>query len=65
MKSEGEWRLEAPMDLGVSRREMMIYLTVGALSDGTTNLVEAHVVKLEIRRKIREKLEIVKEKAEL
>lgn len=65
MKNEEEGRLEAPMNLGVSRRDMMIYLTAGALSGGTTDPVEARVVKPEIRRKIREKLEMLREKAGL
>lgn len=64
MKSEKEEGLEAPMNLGVSRRDMMIYLTAGALN-GATDPVEARVVKPEIRRQIREKLEMLREKAGL
>jgi hypothetical protein len=60
VKSE-EWRLEAPMDLGVSGKEMMIYLTAGALSGGTTDPIEVCVVKPEIKRKIKGKLEMLKE----
>lgn len=42
----------------------MIYLTAGALS-GSTDPVEARVVKPEIRKKIREKLDMLREKAGL
>jgi hypothetical protein len=65
VKSEEERRLEAPMNLGVSRRDMMIYLTAGALMSGATDPAEARVVKPEIRRKIREKLDMLREKAGL
>ncbi|KAE8022836.1 hypothetical protein FH972_008605 [Carpinus fangiana] len=53
------------MDLGVSRRKMMIYLTAGALSGGRTDSIEARVVKPEIRRKIRKKLKMLRKKAGL
>ncbi|XP_041010981.1 uncharacterized protein LOC121254862 [Juglans microcarpa x Juglans regia] len=64
VKSEGEWKPEAPLNLGVSRREMMIYLAGGTLI-GQTEPVEARTTKPEIRRKIREKLEMLREKAGL
>lgn len=64
MKSEERKKPEAPLDLGVSRRDMMIYLIAGTLS-GPTEPVDARVVKPEIRRKIREKLEKLREKAGL
>ncbi|KAG6715248.1 hypothetical protein I3842_05G241600 [Carya illinoinensis] len=64
VKSEGEWKPKAPLNLGVSRREMMIYLAAGTLI-GRTEPVEARITKPEIRRKIREKLEMLREKAGL
>lgn len=64
MKSEKGWKTEVPINLSVSRRDMMIYLTAGILS-GPTEPVEARVVKPEIRRKIREKLDMLREKAGL
>ncbi|KAK4608673.1 hypothetical protein RGQ29_002185 [Quercus rubra] len=64
LKSEKGWKTEVPINLSVSRRDMMIYLTAGILS-GPTEPVEARVVKPEIRRKIREKLDMLREKAGL
>ena len=63
MKSEKGWKTEVPINLSVSRRDMMIYLTAGILS-GPTEPVEARVVKPEIGRKIREKAGLSKPKNE-
>ena len=64
MKSENGWKPEAPINLGVSRRDMMMILTAGILSV-PADPVEARVVKPEIRRKIREKLDKLREEAGL
>ncbi|KAF3954532.1 hypothetical protein CMV_020130 [Castanea mollissima] len=64
LQSEKGLKTEVPINLSVSRRDMMIYLTAGMLS-GPTEPVEARVVKPETRRKIREKLDMLREKAGL
>ncbi|KAM3693534.1 hypothetical protein ACB094_08G173600 [Castanea mollissima] len=64
LQREKGLKTEVPINLSVSRRDMMIYLTAGILS-GPTEPVEARVVKPETRRKIREKLDMLREKAGL
>ncbi|KAL8161273.1 hypothetical protein V2J09_012762 [Rumex salicifolius] len=64
VKCDGSSRSRAPNTLKVARREMALGLTAVFLTGATGN-AEARVVKPEIRRKIREKLEMLREKAGL
>ncbi|XP_050373260.1 uncharacterized protein LOC126790925 [Argentina anserina] len=67
VRSEGKQE-SGPRVLGVSRRDLMLSLpaaTLAAVTLFSAEPAEARIVKLEIKRKIREKLEMLREKAGL
>ncbi|KAM0964515.1 uncharacterized protein LOC126607405 [Malus sylvestris] len=63
LRSEGKEKVEAPKAFGVSRRDVMLSVPVGTLAALTLPIepVEARVVNPEIRKKIFEKLEKIRE----
>ncbi|KAK9276178.1 hypothetical protein L1049_005709 [Liquidambar formosana] len=68
LRSEGEQKVQAVKASSVSRRDMMLCLSAASLGGVydflfLTEPVEARTVKPEIRRKIREKLDMLREKA--
>ncbi|XP_061989898.1 uncharacterized protein LOC133708456 [Rosa rugosa] len=68
VRSEGKHNSGPPKVLGVSRRDVMLSLPAATLAAATFFSVEpaeARIVKPEIRRKIQEKLEMLREKAGL
>lgn len=69
MRSEGRQESCPPKVLGVSRRDVMLSLPAATLAAVTFFSVEpaaeARIVKPEIRRKIQEKLKLLREKAGL
>ncbi|KAH0990989.1 hypothetical protein GBA52_002472 [Prunus armeniaca] len=64
VRSEGKRKIEAPKAFGVSRRDLMLGLPAGTLAAATLFPIkpaEARIVKPEIRRKIQEKFEKIRE----
>ncbi|BBG94542.1 hypothetical protein Prudu_002854 [Prunus dulcis] len=64
VRSEGKRKIEAPKAFGVSRRDLMLCLPAGTLAAATLFPIkpaEARIVKPEIRRKIQEKFEKIRE----
>ncbi|XP_068333535.1 uncharacterized protein [Pyrus communis] len=64
VRSEGKQKAGSPKTFGVSRRDVMLSLPVGTLASLTllpTEPAEARIVNPEIRKKIFEKLEKIRE----
>ncbi|KAH9617623.1 hypothetical protein KSS87_006086 [Heliosperma pusillum] len=66
IRCKGHSDFEAPVKLTFSRRDAIISLTTlasAAISISSPNTAEARISKGEMRRKIKEKLELLREKA--